>query len=137
MRPAVPVYWRWTPTVAVPFFIARLVDHAHGLRIVQVLDHVGAYVISDRVGVPFRTVEQVLHAVRSGVADVLGQGPAVLARQVRQQPGDQPPHPAAGFNSGEPARDPTHQALECFLPVSRNYAGVRARHVIIGCPHNT
>lgn len=117
--------------------VARLVDHEHGLRVVQMLDHVCAYVVSDRISVPLRAVEQVLHAVRSGIADVLGQGPAVLAREVRQQPGDQAPHPAAGFNSGKPARDPAHQALECFLPVSRHYAGVRGRRMIIGCPHNT
>ncbi len=33
---------------------------------------------TNRVGVPFRPVEQVLHAVRSGIARVLGQGPAGL-----------------------------------------------------------
>jgi hypothetical protein len=37
-------------------------------------------VVADRVGFPFRAVEQVLHAVRDGVASVLGQGPAVCAR---------------------------------------------------------
>lgn len=46
-------------------------------RVQYPLDHVGAYVVSDRVSVPLRAVEQVLHAVRSGIADVLGQSPAV------------------------------------------------------------
>lgn len=48
--------------------IARLVDHEHGLRVVQVVDDVGAYVVTNRIGVPFRAVKQVLHAVGSGVA---------------------------------------------------------------------
>lgn len=60
--------------------VAGLVDHEHGVGVVQVLDHVGAYVVADRVGVPLRTVQQVLHAVRGGVTRVLGQGPAVLPR---------------------------------------------------------
>lgn len=74
----------------------------------------------------------------AGVARVLGQGPAVLAaRHVRQQPGSQLSYSAAGFNSGDPAGEPAHEALERLLPAGRDYAGVRGRRVIICCPHNT
>lgn len=53
--------------------IARLVDHEHSVGVVQVLDHVGAYVVTDRIRVPLRAVQQVL--MPSGVAS-----PACSAR---------------------------------------------------------
>jgi hypothetical protein len=38
----VPVYWRWTPTVSVPFFVAGLVDNEHRMVVMKVFDHVVA-----------------------------------------------------------------------------------------------
>jgi hypothetical protein len=66
--------------------------------------------------------EQVLHAVRGGLSGPLGDAPAVLARQVRQQPQHQIPYPAPGFNPGEPAGYPAHLDLERLLPAGRVYA---------------
>jgi hypothetical protein len=64
----VPVYWRWTPTVAVPFFVAGLIDHQHRVGVVELPGHVLAQVVADAVGVPYRPAQQVLHAVRIAVA---------------------------------------------------------------------
>jgi hypothetical protein len=47
-----------------------------------VLDDVPAHVITDAAGIPLRAGQQVLHPVRRQVADVLGDRPAVLARQL-------------------------------------------------------
>jgi hypothetical protein len=65
--------------------VAGLVDHQHRLVVVQMLHHVVTYLVADLVGIPLRPSEQVLHAIRGPVPGPLGDGPAVLARQVRQQ----------------------------------------------------
>jgi hypothetical protein len=64
--------------------IAGLVDDQHRPVVVQVLHHVAAHVVADLIGIPLGPAQQVLHAVRSGLASPLGDGPAVLARQVGQ-----------------------------------------------------
>jgi len=64
--------------------IPGLVDHQHRLGIAQVLHQVPTDVVADPVVVPHRPAEQVLHPIRGEVAGVLGDRPAVLARQVRQ-----------------------------------------------------
>ncbi len=98
---------------------------------VQVLDHVLAQVVANRVGAPLGAVEQVLHAVRIRLASPLRDRSAVLARQVRKQPEYQPPHPAPGFGPHEPARNPVHQALEGLLPRGRVYAETCCHHMIV------
>ncbi|WP_399098347.1 hypothetical protein [Streptomyces sp. 11x1] len=59
------------------------------------LQHVAAQAVADQVGVPLCPPEQVL-----------------FLRQVREQPKEQVPHPAPGFDPREAARDPLDQALE-------------------------
>lgn len=110
--------------------IACLVDHEHCFRVVQVLDHIGAYVVTDRVGVPLGPSQQVLHAVRSRLTDLLSDRPAVLARQVRQQPEHQPLHPSPGLDPREASRDPVHQILKSVWPASRFYAVPRGHCMI-------
>ncbi len=117
--------------------IARLVDHEHRLVVGEVLDDVGAHVIADRVGVPLRTVQQVLHAVRGRVARMLGQRPAVLPRQVRQQSEHQRGCATSGFDPSEPARHAAHQLVEHRPPPGRHYAVTRGHRLIFVCPHNS
>jgi hypothetical protein len=45
-----------------------------------------ADIVAHGVGIPPGPAEQVLHAVRAGLLGLLGDAPAVLSRQVRQQP---------------------------------------------------
>jgi hypothetical protein len=119
------------------FHVAGLVDHQHRLVIVEVLHHVAAHVVADGVGVPLGPPQQVLHAVRGRLPGPLGDRPAVLARQVRQQPEYQLADAAAGFDPGEPSRDQAHQAhqaLERLLPAGRVYA-VTCGHRMIVCLH--
>ena len=48
IRPAVPVYWRCTPTVwAALLQVAGLVHHQHRVRIAEVVDDVAAQVVTD------------------------------------------------------------------------------------------
>jgi hypothetical protein len=63
--------------------IAGLVHHQHPVRVAQVLDQVGADVVTHPVVVPHRPGQQVLHPIRGGIPGVLGQRPAVLTGQIR------------------------------------------------------
>lgn len=73
--------------------VAGLVDHQHRPLVVQVLHRVAPHIVTDGVGVPLGPAEQVVHAVRGGLPGPLGDGPAVVARQVRQESEYQPPGP--------------------------------------------
>jgi site-specific DNA recombinase len=119
--------------------VAGLVDDQHCLVLAQVLGDIVAHVIADRVVVPHRSGEQVLHPVRAGVAGVLSDRPAVLAGQVRKQPTHERPGPLPQIHPSEPTRNPTHQLVERLLPAGRIdvYAVARGHRLISGCPHNT
>jgi hypothetical protein len=119
--------------------VAGLVNHQHGRRVAEVLDHVRAQVTADAVVVPHRPGQQVLHPVRAGVANVLSDPPAVLPGQVGQQSQHQRPGPPSGLHPGKPARDPAQQLLEpCLPPGSRYLYAVAGGHrLIFGYPHNT
>jgi hypothetical protein len=119
--------------------VARLVDDQHGVRLAEVLDQVGAEVVADAVLVPDRPGQQVLHPVRAGVAGVLGERPAVLARQVGQQPAHERPGSPARLHPRKPARDPAQQLVQSCLPAGRinPYAVAGGHRLSLGCPHNT
>src|SRR3954447_3130720 len=59
-------------------------------RVGEMVDDVVAGLLRHPVRVPDSPGQQVLHAVRTGVAGVLGDRPAVLARQIGQQPEQEP-----------------------------------------------
>jgi hypothetical protein len=52
---------------------------------------------------------------------VLGERPAVLVGQLRQQPEHERPGPPAGLHPAKPARDPAQQLLQARLPPGRIY----------------
>jgi hypothetical protein len=119
--------------------IIRLVDGQHRLRVAEMLDEVGAHVVADRVLVPDGPGEQVLHPVRALVAGVLGDRPAVLAWQVRQESENERLSALAWLHPTKPARDPAQQLLQARLPAGRInvYAAAGGHRLIFGCPHNT
>ncbi len=139
-RPAVPVYWRCTPTVRVPFFRSPVSSDDQGrLGVAKAVDHVVADIVADLVLLPYRPGQQVLHPVRVGVAGVLGDRPAVLSWQLGQQPAHQRPCPPAQVHPSEPTRDPAQQLLQQLLPAGRVYlyAVARGHRLIFGCVHST
>jgi hypothetical protein len=73
--------------------VAGLVDDEDGLLGAEVTDDVLAQIIADRVRVPLGPLQQMLHAVRSGLTGPLRDRPAVLARQIGQQSANELPHP--------------------------------------------
>ena len=99
--------------------IAGLIHHQHRPRVAQVLDQPGAEVVTHPVVVPRRAGRQMLHPIRRGVPGVLGQRPAILAGQIRQQPLDKRPGPPAWLHPWTPARDPAQQLLQPGLPAGK------------------
>ena len=80
-----------------------LINHQHPAGRAQVPDDIGTHVVTDPVVVPGGPVEQPLHPVRRRIPGCLGQRPAVLGRQRRQQA----PHIRAG---PQPRLDPEEPA---------------------------
>ena len=75
--------------------------------------------------------EQVLHAVRIAVPGVLGDAPAVLPRQVGQQPEHEPADPAAGLHPGNrPAIRASSLSVSASPPVGF-YAVAHGHRLII------
>jgi len=119
--------------------VPGLVHHQHRPRIAQMLDQVVAEVVADRVVVPHRPAQQVLHPIRVGVPGVLGDRPAVLAWQVGQQATDEGLGPPSQLHPSEPTCDPAHQLVEPLLPAGwvDLYAVACGHRLIFCCPHNT
>jgi hypothetical protein len=130
------VYWRCTPGGRGPLLhVPGLIDHQHPSRISQLLRHVAAHIITHRVGVPPRPLQQVLHPVRRRIASVLGDRPAVLARQARDQAHHERPRPPPRFHPAEPASDPAHQLIEQQSPAIKVYAEASGHRKIIMSRH--
>jgi hypothetical protein len=66
-----------------------------------------AQVIAHPVGVSHRATKQVLHAIRARVPGVLGNRPAVLARQIDQQSQHETPNPPPRLDPTKPTGHPT------------------------------
>src|SRR3954468_3086205 len=84
-------------------------------RVGEMVDDVVAGLLRHPVRVPDSPGQQVLRAVRTGVAGVLGDRPAVLARQIGQQPEQEPapvtflaplPSPGRSGRGSDPATPP-------------------------------
>jgi hypothetical protein len=100
-----------------------------------VLYDIGAQVITHRVLVPSGTGQQVLHPVRRAITGMLGDGPAVVARQLSHQSQHECPGPAPRFHPAETGTDPGHQLIEYPQPAARVYAVASAHQKIITSRH--
>jgi hypothetical protein len=93
-----------------------LVDHEYPVPFAEVLHRIGTYVITHTVGVPHSGVEQTLHPVRGQLTGGLGQRPAVLARQRRQQTTHIGAATTSWLDPQETARDPRKQLIQASDP---------------------
>ncbi len=114
--------------------IAGLIDDQHRIVVLQLLDTEAAEVVADCISIPPGPGRQMLRAVRGRVPGLLGELPAVLARQVRQQSKNELPCPTQRFHPRGPRRDAAQQGLERVLPTGRIYA-VTCGHRPIFCLH--
>jgi hypothetical protein len=83
--------------------VAGLVDYENAVGVAEPADHDLPNVVADGVGVPFRPVQQSLHRVRAVMPGVLGQLPACLDLEVREQAGDELGRRPPRFDPGESA----------------------------------
>ncbi len=110
--------------------VTGLVEHQHRVEVAQGSDDVVTQIVADTVGVPARPRQQILHAVRIGLAGVLSDRPAVLPRQVGQQPQHEPPDPPPGLDPGEPSSHPAQQPVGLNVPAVWSYAVARGHRLI-------
>jgi hypothetical protein len=95
-----------------------------------------AQVIPDAVGVPAGPREQVLHPMRIALTSVLGDRPAVLPRQVGQQPEHEPADPPAALHPRKPGGHPIEQPGGLRVPRPGIYAVARGHRLIFRSRHN-
>ncbi|GGU76796.1 hypothetical protein GCM10010178_80030 [Lentzea flava] len=93
------VHWRCTPTVAMSFFRSPASLSTSRLGDAEAAGDVIAQVVTDAVGVSHGHGEQVLRFVRITVTGLLGDGPTVLPRQVREQCQQERPGSAPGLGN--------------------------------------
>src|SRR5690349_21360751 len=133
------MYWRFTPAVALPFFCCPVSSSAATRQLsgggFQVFGHEPADDAHRRGGVPHRVVEQPLHPVRGGVPGVLGNRPAVLARQIAHQPDDVLAGLLPRLDPGEAVAQPSVELAQVLLGQRGLYHG-RYGRLMIFLPHN-
>jgi hypothetical protein len=118
--------------------IPGLIHHQDRLGVTDVLDQQGAHVVADRILVPHRPGQQVLHPIGAGIAGMLSDRPAVLTRQVRKQPTHERPGPPPQLHPSKPTRNPAHHLVDQLLPPGRFHGyAVACGHRLICCRHNT
>jgi hypothetical protein len=119
--------------------VPGLVDHQDRLGVAQVLDHQGAHVVADRVVVPHRPGQQVLHPVRVGSPVCSAIVQQFLRGRSASNPSTNAPGPPPQLHPSKPARDPAHHLVEQLLPPGRfhGYAVARGHRLSFGRAHNT
>ena len=114
-------------------------DEPSGFRAMQVVapsdTDISGLGIEVAVGVPPGSGQQVLHPVRSPVPGMLGDRPAVLARQLRQQAQHERPGPAPRLHPAEPAPGPGQQLVKYAQPPAGIYARASGHQKIFTCRH--
>jgi isopentenyl diphosphate isomerase/L-lactate dehydrogenase-like FMN-dependent dehydrogenase len=115
--------------------IPGLVHHQHRVLAAEPGDHIGAQVITDPVVIPARLGQQMLQPVRRAVADMLGDRPAILPRQIRQQSQHQLSRSPSWLDPAKPSSDPIHQIIQVRQPPATVYAGSRGHRKIVLSRH--
>ena len=83
----------------------------------------------DLLGVPDRAGQQVLQPIRTAVTDRLGDGPAVLPRQLHQQTGDQVGERGPRLAAPEQAGHGSRQVLQQRAVIGMGYGRLDGRRV--------
>ena len=136
MRPAVPLYWRCTPTECSALLdVPGFVKDQDRVGVAEGVDDVVAQVVAHRFGVPFRPRQQMLQPVRRGIPAVFGDRPAILAVQARDHPKHQLGGMAQRLIPGESRRDPVDHRRELRPPPIRVYAVSRGDRGNFSCLH--
>src|SRR5579859_1658914 len=95
---------------------AGLIDDEHPILLSEVLNHIRPEVIAHRIRVPVCGIEQPLHPLRTGLAQVFGELPAVLALNPIQQSCQVALGSISCFRSPEPASNPRMEVIQSCTP---------------------
>lgn len=120
--------------VAGGLLVARLVHHQHGLVIGEFAGDPRGEAVTGQVVVDAGAGEEVLQAVRTGVAQGLGERPAVAGVQLHQHRLAHLPCQQAGFTPGEAVRHRGHGRPYDLCPLTLGYRGLRG-HLVLDRRH--
>jgi len=118
------------------FEITGVVQDQHTIRLAELVSHVGSQVVADPVGVPHRSAEQALHAVRRTITSMFGQLPTRPSVHIRQQPEQERLGLPARLHPPEPTSDSGERRVELFPPPINVYAGSHGHRTILSSVHN-
>ena len=85
----------------------RLINHERGLRIAQMLDHIGAQILPDSLRIPHGTPQQMLHAIGRRIAVDFRQLPAVFTLHGAEQAPDRGPGAVTSVTAGKVGHEPS------------------------------
>jgi hypothetical protein len=100
---------------------SRLVDYQHAIGRTQFLDHVIGEIVAHRIGIPRRTIEQMLHAVGRRLRRRFRQLPSILAFDRAQQAHQIFPCALLHFNAAKPVTNMGKQAVQLIDPVRTQF----------------
>jgi len=99
--------------------VPGLVQQQHRAVAAEMVDHEPGHVVPDPVVVPSSARQESVHHRRGRVSDLLGDRPAVLARQLGQQPAHHPLRRPTRLDPAEPPGCLSHQVPEQRLGPAR------------------
>ena len=91
-------------------------------------EYIGAQIVADPAGIPASDAQQALHTLRIGIADRLGELPAILAFNAVEQAGQIAPEPLTHFRASKAMSDALIEIGEYVGPLlDGNVRGTSAR----------
>ena len=118
------------------FKITGLVNDQDTVGVAEPVCDEVSHVVTNRVGIPLRPVQQPLHRIRAVMPGLLGHLPARFDLQFGQQPGDEPGRRPARLHPGKPARETTDHFIGYLRPAGRVYALTSGHRKIRRFVHN-
>jgi hypothetical protein len=100
-----------------------LIDDQHGLRGPQMLDHRGPHIVTERIGVPLRSSQQMLAPIRGGLAVDGSDLPAVFALSRAEEAPERRPGMPPGFTPRTLGANPSFHLGEPPRPCAHSLKG--------------
>jgi hypothetical protein len=115
---------------------ARLIDHQDARCFPQMVQDVGAQLLTHCLLIPVSLGQQPLHPVRAALAQRLGELPTILALHWCQQAFQEPAHPPAHLGTPKARANPLLHLVERLRGVVKQlkFAGIQGV-VLLCCGH--
>jgi hypothetical protein len=115
--------------------IPRLIDDQDPVGGAEMIDDEATQLAGDRIGVPHRAGQQLLHPPRPGLTGLLGQRPAVLRPLQAQQGQQHRAQPGPGLPAPDMPTDAFQQVIDVAAPSCGPYSVARGHRRGVRCPH--